>query len=671
MKKISLTLILLLCATLAAAHSVSFSPSPVSGVIYSSSIVLKVSTTSPLLCRYSQTQELSFDLMTTFQEPLRTTHKLTLTGLSNGVYDYYVKCRPIDDTGNASAETTQLVTFTISNPITAVITLSDSTLSAGKYEIALTTTKVPASTPLLKYSYDGITYTPIVLYGSTTSWKGFLVIPSSAGEKIGSFKFEARDIEGRSGSQIIGDSIFTVDTTAPPLMTSIEASGEYGEIKLEWFLDEDEEVEQINIYRSENPNVGLTDLYEEIDGDRTEYFDIDVENGKTYYYRFSLEDEAGNTASLSREIRATSLLSATSTSTSTSGLSPELLGSVDALLSEIILTETEIQNSNEMIASLTETEREYAKAFRITDSLQSAKSELGLLKRTVEGYKLTDITKEALDGKLSSSQIKLNILKKKIPNTFTTIDSNEITFNPTEGTIRQAVLEYSPELTPSQIDKTVKKSLAQIEENNLKIKSIINTFETIYLDGSSSSNSILEHFLDSTLTKSENSKFILKLPSGSLDLSSLSIKNLDYSPEQEGLVSFETDVKKITYTFEQKLDPQILKEISISLIISQEESVPLTGYFLSEIPTQGSTTATLLILLASGLIGYLFFVKQQQRKEISLEFLEKAKQVKVLQKEGKTDEANKLYTGLKVEYLGLSKEQKSEVFKAIKHLTKK
>jgi hypothetical protein len=155
-----------------------------------------------------------------------------------------------------------------------------------------------------------------------------------------------------------------------------------------------------------------------------------------------------------------------------------------------------------------------------------------------------------------------------------------------------------------------------------------------------------------------------------LDLSSLSIKNLDYIQEQERLVSFETDVKKITYTLDQKTDTQILKEISVSLMVSQEESTPLTGYFLSEIPTQGSITTTLLILMASGLIGYLFYIKKQRGKEASLEFLGKAEQVKTLQKEGKTEDANKLYEALKLEYLGLSKKQKSQVFKEIKHLTK-
>jgi hypothetical protein len=670
MKKITLILTVLLCITLANASVVSFSPHPPdsSGIIYSDSTALTIKTTSPVICKYNKENNVPFESMGgNFDENLETVHKKVLTELSNGVHTYYIKCRPIDNPTNESAETEDIVTFKISNPISALITLASSPLKSGKYEITLQTTKIPTSTPQLKYSYDGISYTSIVLHGSEKLWKGFLVISQSTGEKVGSFKFDAKDIEGRPGSQIYGDNIFTIDTISPPLITSLSATGEYGQIILNWFLEEDGDVDTINVYRSESPGVDLTDFYKTISKDKDEYYDTQVESGKTYYYRISSEDEAGNTADLSKEIQATSLLSET---TSATGISPLLIGSVDALLSEIDLLEKDIENSDNMISSLTDTEKNYIKVLKITDNFQNAKSELVILKRNVESYKLTDITKEILDGKLSSSRVKLNVLKKKIPDTFSTLDLGETSFSPTEETTREAILEYSPELTPNQIDKTVKESLSFIEENNLQIKSKINIFETIYLDGTKITQSIIEHSLDGTLEKIENSKFILRFPSGSIDLSSLAIKNLDYTPEQEGLISFKTDTKKITYTLEQKLDTQILKEITISLIVSQEESTLLTGYFLSEVPTQGSTLATFLMMIASGLIGYLFYIKQQQQKEVSLEFLKKAKQVKLLQEEGKTLEATELYNDLKVEYLGLSKNQKHEVFKEIKHLTK-
>lgn len=675
MKKLLLLTLLLL--GLASASTINFNFDTVTdssqgntGIVYSDSIVFQVTTPVSVLCRYSQTKDMSFNSMEgIFEDNFETIHKKTLTRLSNGVYRYYTKCRPIDDLNNQATGTAQLESiFKISNPISAQISLSNIPLKAGKHEITLQTTKIPASTPLLKYSFDGITYNPIILHGSENSWSGFLVVSSSAGEEVGSFKFEARDLEGRSGSQIYGDSTFEVDTRAPSLLTSVEAEGEYGQIELTWFFDENEEITSIKIYKSETPNVDRTNLYKTIDGDKNDYTDTDVENGKTYYYRISSLDAAGNAADLSREIQATGLIS--KTSSTSSGLASSLIGSVDALLSEIELLEAEIENSNDMINDLNDEEKDQIKVFKITDNFASAKSELSILKRNIESYKSTDITKELLDGKLGSSRVKMNIIKKKIPNTITSIDSSEITFNPTEDSIRKAVLEYSPELTPSTIDKTVKKSLEFLEDNNLKIKSKINILETTYLDGSTSSGSVIEHSLDSELEKSDNAKFLLKFPSGSLDLNSLSIKNLDYSPEQEGLVSFETDTKQILYTLDQKLELGILKEISISPVVILEESTPLTGYFLSNVPTSGSSFATILILVASGLIGYLFFIKQQQKKTVSLEFLGKAHQVKVLQKEGKADEANSLYEKLKIDYLGLSSDQKHEVFKEIKNISK-
>lgn len=669
MKKILFSLISLILIGLASA-SVTLSPSPEygTGIIYSDQVMFKVQTSTESLCRFSKQEDAAFAIMDSFDENLQTVHKKTLINLQDGVYKYYVKCRDYYDNTNTSTESTENFSFIISNAISAQIILEDEILNAGKHELKLITTKVPQSTPILRYSYDGISYDPIVLYGSSTSWKGFLIIPSSAGEEIGSFKFEARDFESRLGTSIIGDNIFLVDTMAPSTPSSIEAEGSYGEVKLEWILSDDEEIEKINIYRSEDPGVDLTDFYEELEGDDEIFYDSDIENGETYYYKISFEDKAGNKGSLSREVQATTLLGKTSSS---NGLSPSLLGSVDALLSEINLAEIEITNSNNMINSLNSEEKAQMKYFKVTDSLSSATSELSLLKKTVEAYKLTDTTKEVLDGKLSSSQVRLNVIKKKIPNSISLLDSDEKSFQPTEDSLRTALLEYSSELSPNEISKQVKKSLSKIEESNLKINSAISIFEIIYLDGSKESKTIIEHSLDSSLEREEGSKFLIRFPSSSIDLSSLSVKNLDYATEQEGLISFETDNKKIIYTLDQELDAQILNEITISLIALEESQTQLTGYFLSEVPSGGSIAATLSILLISGLVAYLLYMRQQRQKQVSLDFLERAREVRSLQKQGQNEKANKLYESLKSEYSLLSKDQKRKVFEQIKHLTKK
>jgi hypothetical protein len=677
MKKIILILFLL-CLNLANASLVNFEFYPNQDstqekptIIYESSIVFQVSTPlDHVLCRYSKTKGMPFESMNGFSENFETTHKETLTQLNDGTHRYYVKCRPINDLTNTSTGTKELeAIFKTSIPITAQITLPSSTLKSGKHEVILTTTKLPSSTPSLKYSYDGISYTPIILHGSGTSWKGFLVIPSSTGEKIGSFKFEASDLEGRTGTNIIGESVVIIDTLPPPTLSSIGASGNYAEIKLEWFFDNGvEDPEKIIIYRSESQGVDQTDLYDTIEGDETKYFDNDVEGGKTYYYKISSEDLAGNRAELSREIQATSLLSKTTSST---GLSPSLIGSVDSLLSEIEVLQSDIKNTELNINTLSEEEKSYLKVFKTIENFESAKSELTLLKRNVEDFKLTDVTKETLDGRLSSSRVKLTIIKKKIPDTINKIDSSEITFNPTEEKIRKTILEYIPELSPNEIDKAVEKSLKAIQENSIEIKSSINIFEIMYLDGTKTTQSLIEHSIKGTLEKIENSKIILQFPSGSLDLNSLSIKNFEYTPEKEGLTSFQPNTEKITYTLEGRLDTNILKEISISPIFPKEEETQITGYFLSEVPSGGSTIAAFLIILSSGLIGYLFYIKQQQRREISMDFLKKAHEVKNLQNSGKLEEATKLYNELKIEYISLSKDQKHKVFEEIKQLTKK
>lgn len=658
--------------------SVSATTGESNQAVHDDTFVLKILTSSRSFCRYSTTKGESFNEMSSgaFEDNLETIHKKTFSGFTYSTVErYYVKCIDINYINNGTsypepkAELEMIVT--IEPPISAQIVLDDSPLKAGKYEISLITTKTPASTPSLEYSYDGITYNPIILYGSKTSWKGFLVIPSSVGEEVGSFKFEAQDLEGRVGTEIETNSIFTVDTKSPSMVTSFDASGEYGQIKLEWFLDEDEsDISEINIYRSESPGVDLTNLYKTIEETGDEYYyDTNVENGKTYYYRISFSDQAKNSADLSREVQATSLISKTS-STST-GLSSLLVGSVDAVLSEIELTSMSIESSDEMMSMLSSSEKEYANLLGVTGSLESATSELSSLKKTVEGYKTIDMTKELLDTKLNSARVKINVIRKKIPDSFEVTQSVEESQSQEEDSIRKAILQYSPELSPNEIDKVVKESLSVSEAKSLKIKSKLTSFKIIYLDGEEDERSVVEYTMDSNLEKDANSKFLLQLPSETLNLDSLDIKNLDYTQEQENMISFETDSKKITYIIDEQLDSQILGSSSLSLVKFPEESTSLTGNFILNIPFKGSLSVTLLMLVAFSLAGYLFFVKQQQRKEISAGFLEKAREVKRLQKEGNIKEAARLYDSLKVEYVSLSEKQKREVFNKIQEMSKK
>ena len=99
-----------------------------------------------------------------------------------------------------------------------------------------------------------------------------------------------------------------------------------------------------------------------------------------------------------------------------------------------------------------------------------------------------------------------------------------------------------------------------MEENNLEIVSEITVFETVYLDGSKSSKTIIKHFINSVLERGSDKYLLLKLPSA-ISSDYIKIKNLDYTEEKYGLFSFGTDVKVITYILDDKTDVQVLNQI--------------------------------------------------------------------------------------------------------------
>jgi len=678
MKKLfGLSMLLIVLISFASASKVSFSFDPSAnqvkgnaGIYYVSPLVFEVVTPEKEFCRYS-TQLMSYESMSAFQEPLETVHKSTLTGLSNGVYHYFVRCRK--DRSNTSQGTNHLeAIIRIDNPIAAQISLEEGPLLEGKYDVTVLTTKIPLTTPKLSYSYDGVSYSPIVLYGSGTSWKGYLVVSGSSKEEIGSFRFEARDIEGRPGSEIYGDSVFSIDTRPPLGINIISALGEYGDIELEWYIDDDddEEVDKINIYKSENPNVDPTDFYKQIDGDKEYHVDNSVESGKTYYYRIAPEDEAGNIADLSREVKATALISSSS-STTTSGLDPEFIGLVDSLLSEIALLEADIGRASADFSSLGDKEKANEKLLGLSEKVGAGKSELSTVKRDAENLKTQDLSEETLKSRIASLRVRANIILKKTPDSFSIRDSSEKVQELSDEILRVAILEKVPELSSSLVDKSVKESEDLIKEHNLKVRSVLSQLEIVYLDGTKETKTVVEHYIDSTLENIPNTFVLLKLPSGTVDASELDIKNFEYAPEKDNLVSFSSDTKQITYVVDKKLETEILNLISIAPVTVLEESTQLTGYFLSDISSSTSIGATLLIIAILGLFGYLMYMKRSTVTDSTIAFLEKARKIKELQKNGKDNEASQLYDSLKVEYVELSEKEKSKVFKEVKKLHKK
>jgi len=625
-----------------------------------SSVVLRVNTPIETSCFFTDVE--NAEPLNPFTENYGTRHEEVIDNLDDGMHKYYIRCNNLNSSGPIME-----VVFRTSLPVYAQISLSEEPpLKAGKYEVTLITSKKVLSVPTLEYSFDNLVYKPIALEGEGKVWKGFLIIPENLGDAIVSFKFEAKDLSGRIGNEIKGDNVFIVDTKKPSTIETIKATGYEGQIKLEWFFDED--VKKFNIYRSENQNLDYTDFYKSTNDDS--FVDNNVEKGKTYYYRVASVDEAGNIGDLSREVKATVLRE---NITETTGLAPELIGKVDNALTRIDLTIQDINNIKNSLNLKTEKEKEIFNDLKLNKELDNSLSELNSLKREVGNYKLQDLSENELDNKLNSAELKLNIIKKKVPENLIINEESSLNRDINEEDIREAILEYNQELTERQVEKSVRDSFNLIKEKNLEIVSNLYIVEIVYLDGTTKEISLIKDNLNSELEKLEDTFFIVSIPKDIAESSSqISIQNLDYNIiKSDPVISFDSDTKKIIYSINKRISSDSLNKIKISLIRINKEEDKITGFFVLNTENKASLEIfgiVFLIIVFFILVFYFLYINKKKKNTKRREIEKKIEGIKEFLEKGDAENAKKIYDELKKEYQKLSKKQKAEIYEKIKKL---
>lgn len=96
---------------------------------------------------------------------------------------------------------------------------------------------------------------------------------------------------------------------APSAPTEVEASSEDGAIALRWSAVEAEDLAGYNVYRSDTTiaDVGSAESITTEPVVDTSYFDEDtrLQNGQTYHYVITAEDNDGNESSPSEEVQRT------------------------------------------------------------------------------------------------------------------------------------------------------------------------------------------------------------------------------------------------------------------------------------------------------------------------------------------------------------------------------
>ena len=632
----------------------------INGAIYKTdSVLLRVTTPSGTTCKYGASSPIN-----SFDGEYGLTHEVYIMGLNEGLHTYYIEC------GNSGV--IMEINFATSIPISGTINIvgNPSSLKEGKYEIRLTTSKASLETPILKYSFDNIVEKSISLTGSGQNWAGNLIIPESVGETVCSFRFSAKDLSGTEGNTLLGDNSFIVDTTKPSSIEVITATSYEGQIKLNWFLEE--EVDNFNIYRSEDSQVEYTDLYEVYQTSTKDYFyDTSVKKGTTYYYRVAGVDEAGNIGELSKEVYATALLKNYS---GQSGLNPSLVGTVDNSITEINSVINNVNEIEYLIELKTEEERNIFADIKLDKDLNDALSELNSLKRDVENYKLQDLSEEELNKKISSANLKLSIIKKKIPEDITILESKQIERTFKEEDIQRIFLEYSSSDVSYDYKQEISETLKIVEEGKVKIKSNFYNLDILYLDGTKKRITLILDEIDSNIDEMENMKFMISIPKEIAETTSeLKIMNLEYEViKEDPVISFNPETKEIIYYINKEINLDSLEEILISpLKLPDSEKTKdskITGNFILNNSNGGSWGIISLIFISLVLAIYFLKVKRESSIGPILKIIENIKKVKELLQSGKEKEGRELYKEINEEYKTLRSEEKEVVMKLIKKM---
>jgi len=350
---------------------------------------ITVSTGTSCICRYD-TVDRSYDSMSyTFSITNNVQHYSAISGLGDGSYTYYIRCR--DTADNNVMLTSEVVTFSIAIPPSAAISLSGSSpLKTGTYEVWLTTNENVQNNPVLYYTLDNDqTARYVSLTGSGTDWKGYLIIDDSLGGRVGTFHYSGKDYHNNIGSIITQNELFLIDTVKPIAPTSSEAVvRDDGSIQLKWYYD-GKEVDRYNIYRSVTSDVDYVDYYDT--SNSKQYVDNTVIDGVTYYYRIAAVDKAGNDGELSSIISGTSTRRYVTNNDVTSSANDASAG-----------TPVEMALDSQLIPKV---DQQILELQKFLVDVDTAKTELGKIN---DVSKLKVITALGLNGKIAEATNTIN-----------------------------------------------------------------------------------------------------------------------------------------------------------------------------------------------------------------------------------------------------------------------
>ncbi len=632
-------------------------------VLAGSTTTLKVVTDELSICKYDTTSSKAFDDMSNHLSQVHTlTHSKTLQGLSAQPYNYYIKCQ--DKAGNSQIND-YVIQFEQDLPPTAIINLSENApLKPGTYDVTVTTSEPVQYKPTLQYNIGGSSG-DIPLFGSNTSWKGYLII-SSGQSGVSYFTFSGTDLSGNIGNEITGGSVFIVDSNNPSIPLGLTGSSEdNGDIELSWYF-KDDDVSFYKIYRSTSKGVSIIDYFD--NSTDKSYLDETAKPGSTYYYAISAVDKAGNEGSLSLEFTITSKSGSSNTSTTETIeeiKTEEVVEALDSSLHYKIDNQVEsvknlLKDIDDAEKTLKASNKDLAKTLNLLGSFSSFRSNLEKINSDTNKLKEKAISESNLDSEISKLKLKAEEIKNKVPVSIKVGDEEKESYYAKENDIIESVDQFLRIKRLTTIEDSKKnKYLNEIEkmQSNFMVETIFKEVTINYLDGEKTYNTLIEKEITAKGIEGKI-QLIETIPKEVVE----STDEIDFLDndfriiETDPVIKFDFEAKeeiKFSYLIKKRVgEKEGIKSIFVKDLSIKKENNEITGNFINiqdKLNNLGEIKNHLFIIILLIILAYLMYSKKGGKgfnlKKTVMKYFDRSKHLKLIN--GKyIKDLNNLYSEL-------------------------
>ncbi len=504
---------------------------------------LTVTTDEVSTCAYA-TSPAPYEEMTLFPTNPGLAHAVTLS-LDEGSHTYHARCR--DVYGNEAPLAT--TTFTFQRKPTARITIEgENPRRAGTYDLLLEVSEPLRETPSLTLTYQGGGTTRLALeQEDEQTYKGVIIIPENAGERVASFSFSGTDLDGLTGTTITKGGLLIIDTLKPPRIETFSAVNGTGYVNLTWYYEGEEAL--FNIYRSEKPGVTLADYLATTS--QQKYQDRDVKGAVNYYYRVAAVDKAGNTGELSKEEYAAAAASL---------YKEEMLDPVlqAGLEEELRIIESWILDAERALKNLKgEDGKEEAGVIRDLHLITEAEASLAAFKKGLEelqALRKLALTTEEFRERVTRIKLRMEEARERLPLTITITGKTEYDELPDEQTIT-SLLARIPDRPASEEERAAHERETILLNEKSRIRTSVTTTRVTYASGKEEGSTLItKHVtLDEQL---EDAIIIEQLPV---------TKEKVLFPERKPLL---LDERTARYSFSR------LEDETLAYVVTEELSAP-------------------------------------------------------------------------------------------------